>query len=245
MAKPRKQKGRDRKDSTYQDNDTKVVNTRKELKAKNSEQKTYINAIKNTNVVVCVGQAGSGKTFIPSVLAAQELFNPNSPYDSIILIRPNEPLGKSLGMLPGDLKEKLEPWIAPIKDGIVWAVGKYGYEGMFRDEKIQYVAVEHVRGRTFNNAYVIVDEAQNIGIDAIKAIVGRIGMDCKMIICGDIAQKDIKAFSGLGLLMKIYEDREDYNGRIPFRVIELKDNVRSHESAMFGEIFLEYEDYGA
>lgn len=234
MAKPSKKERKKQRDPGYDDSCVRP-GTGKELHPKNSEQKSYINAIKNHTVVVCTGKPGTGKTFVPSVLAAQELAKHNSPYKRVVLIRPNEPLGKSLGMLPGDLKEKLEPWLIPIKDGIVWSIGKYGYEGLFKDERIQFVAVEHVRGRTFNNCFVIVDEAQNITKDAMAAILTRIGEDCKMIICGDIAQKDLKGGSGLKMLMDIKEKYE----YVPFKHIELTENVRSFESSAFYDIFYE------
>lgn len=231
MAKPKKE----RKKQKDVDQSTSCVRlgSDKTLVPKNPEQKSYINAIKNSTVVVCTGKPGTGKTFIPAVLAAQELYKHKSPFERVVLIRPNEPLGKSLGMLPGDLKEKLEPWLVPIKDGIVWAIGKYGYEGLFKDERIQFVAVEHVRGRTFNNCFVIVDEAQNITPEAMAAILTRIGEDCRMIICGDIAQKDLRGNSGLKMLMDIKE-KYDY---LPFKHIELEDNVRSRESSAFYDIF--------
>lgn len=235
MAKPSKKK-RNAKDNLSEVSCVSTTKTAvKSLTPKNAEQKSYINAIQNNTVTVATGKPGTGKTFIPAVLAAHELYKHNSSCENVILIRPNEPLGKSLGMLPGDLKEKLEPWLVPIKDGLTWALGKYGYEGLFKAEKIQFVAVEHVRGRTFNNSFVIVDEAQNISVEAMAAILTRIGLDCKMIICGDIAQKDIKGDSGLKMLMDI---KENYN-HIPFRHIELMENVRSRESSDFYDIFYE------
>lgn len=214
-----------------------IMPTAKDLSPKNPEQRKYINTIKNTAVTVGIGEPGTGKTFIPSVLATQEVLSANSPIEQIILIRPNEPLGKSLGMLPGDLFAKLEPWLEPIADGVKWTLGdsKNGkmYKALVERGVIQFCAVEHIRGRTFNNAYVIVDEAQNLGINAMAAILTRIGQDCKMIICGDIGQKDIPGKSGLGLLMEIWEEYE----RLPFNIIELKDNVRSEESKAFHAIF--------
>lgn len=205
----------------------------KDLTPKNKEQRQYINTIRNTTVTVGIGAPGSGKTFIPSVLAAQELMNPNSPFENIVLIRPNEPLGKSLGMLPGDLFEKLEPWLEPIAAGIRWSIGDQAYKGLVNRQKIKLLAVEHTRGRTFNNSYVIVDEAQNLSVEAVKCIVTRVGMDCRMIICGDIAQKDIHGNSGLALLMEIYNKYE----YCPFSMVELFEDVRSKESAAFCAIF--------
>lgn len=205
----------------------------KELRPKNKEQETYINSIKNHNITVCNGKVGSGKTFIPSALAGIELSNKR--IDRVVLIRPNEPLGKSLGMLPGDLKEKLKPWLAPIAEGLQFTMGKGFYDYCVENEKIEFVAVEHVRGRTFNDAYVIVDEAQNLSTDAIVAIVTRLGVNCKMVICGDVAQKDISSTSGLGLLNSIYEEY-DY---VPFNITELTECVRSPEASAFLDIFEE------
>ncbi|QXV77267.1 putative PhoH-like protein [Escherichia phage DaisyDussoix] len=205
----------------------------KSLVGKNREQKSYINMIKNNTVTVGIGEPGTGKTFIPSVLAAQELVDIHSDIEQVILVRPNEPLGKSLGMLPGDLAEKLEPWLEPIADGMKWAIGDHAYKGYVERQKIKFLAVEHARGRTFNNSYVIVDEAQNISVEAMICLLTRVGQDCRLIICGDIAQKDIKGDSGLALLMEVYEKYEN----APFSMIELIDNVRSIESKAFYDIF--------
>lgn len=203
------------------------------LVPKNEEQKRYINIIKNHTVTVCTGKPGTGKTFIPAVLGAQEMCTPGSKIKKFILVRPNEPLGKSLGMLPGDLNEKMAPWLEPIADGIRYAVGDQTYKGFVQREVIQPLAIEHARGRTFNNAYVVIDEAQNISKEAMICLLTRVGMDCKLIICGDIAQKDIKGDSGLGMLMELYNKYEF----TPFQHIELETNVRSRESAAFYDMF--------
>lgn len=212
-----------------------VVFTAKTLTAKNKEQKSYINMIRHHTVTVAIGDPGTGKTFIPSVLAAQELCDHKSVIEQVVLVRPNEPLGKSLGMLPGTLAEKLEPWLEPIADGMKWAIGDQAYKGYVERQKIKFLAIEHARGRTFNNSYVIVDEAQNISKEAMICLLTRVGMDCKLIICGDIAQKDIKGDSGLAMLMDIYDKYDN----IPFTAIELLENVRSKESAAFQAIFKE------
>lgn len=205
----------------------------KSLEGKNREQKSYINMIKNHTITVGIGEPGTGKTFIPSVLAAQEILDERSNIEQVILVRPNEPLGKSLGMLPGDLAEKLEPWLEPIADGMKWAIGDKAYKSLVERQLIKFLAIEHARGRTFNNAYVIVDEAQNISVDAMICLLTRVGQDCKLIICGDIAQKDIKGDSGLALLMDVWEKYD----HAPFTAIELIDNVRSKESKAFYDIF--------
>lgn len=209
----------------------------KDLKPKNAEQSRYINTIKNSVVTVGTGEPGTGKTFVPAVLGVQEILSAQSDIEHMILIRPNEPLGKSLGMLPGDLASKLEPWLEPIADGVKWAIGDTKNGKMFKSlvERgvIQHLAIEHARGRTFNNAFVILDEAQNVSVEAMMCILTRIGQDCRLVICGDINQKDIKSDSGLGLLMQIHEEY-DY---VPFQLVELTQNVRSPESKAFHAIF--------
>lgn len=209
----------------------------KELTPKNAEQKKYINTIRNSVVTVGIGEPGTGKTFVPSVLAAQEILSAASPIDKMILIRPNEPLGKSLGMLPGDLSAKLEPWLEPIADGVKWAIGDTNngkaFKSMVERGLVQHLAIEHARGRTFNNAFVILDEAQNVSKEAMMCILTRIGQDCRLVICGDIAQKDIKGDSGLGLLLQIYSEFE----YLPFQLVELMENVRSDESKAFYAVF--------
>lgn len=221
----------------YDTTDKRVMLKAKDLSPKNTEQRKYINTIKNTTVTVGIGEPGTGKTFIPAVLAIQEILSANSPFEQLILIRPNEPLGKSLGMLPGDLFAKLEPWLEPIASGVKWALGDNlngkAYKSLVERGIIQFCAVEHIRGRTFNNAYVIVDEAQNLEVKAMAAILTRIGQDCKMIVCGDVGQKDINGKSGLGTLMDVYEKYDN----LPYNIIELVDNVRSKESQAFQQIF--------
>lgn len=203
----------------------------KTLTPKNQEQKTYINSINNHTYTICNGKVGSGKTFVPAALAGIELANKR--IERVILIRPNEPLGKSLGMLPGDLKEKLKPWLAPIAEGLQFTLGKGFYDYCVENEKIEYVAVEHVRGRTFNDAYVIVDEAQNLSQTAMVAILTRLGTNCKMIICGDVAQNDISSKPGLALLQEI-KDEFEY---VPFNMVYLEECVRSPGAAAFLDIF--------
>ena len=93
----------------------------------------------------------------------------------------------------------MAPWLEPIADGFKWALGERSYQGLVERKAIQYLAIEHARGRTFNNSYVIVDEAQNISVEAMKCILTRVGRIAKLVICGDVAQKDIKSDSGLQL----------------------------------------------
>lgn len=204
------------------------------LEARNPEQKKFINTIKNFSVTVGIGAAGTGKTMIAAVLAAQAL--EAGTYDHIVLIRPNEPLGKSIGALPGDHLAKLEPYIAPFRDGLERVISKGYLKYLLNPDNtgaiwIEVVGVEFLRGRTFNNAFILVDEAQNLSVEAMKCLLTRFGEGSKMVITGDIDQMDIKGESGLQLLLDINDSYE----RKPMAVVTLETCERSAEAAFFLE----------
>lgn len=210
-----------------------------ELEPRNAEQKKFINTIKNFSVTVGIGAAGSGKTMIAAVMAAQALAA--NQYDHIILIRPNEPLGKTVGALPGDIISKLEPYVAPFRDGLERVIDKGYLRYLINPENsgaiwIEVVGVEFLRGRTFNNAFILVDEAQNLTIEAMKCLLTRFGEDSKMVITGDLAQKDIRADSGLAMLLDINERYE----RKPMAVVHLDTCERSAEAAFFLDATSDY-----
>lgn len=210
-----------------------------ELKPKNDEQLKLINAINNFSVVCALGGAGTGKTFVSTVLAAQKL--KSGDVDKLVLVRPNESLGPSLGMLKGSLFEKQKPWLAPYLPALlsVFNLGELQYLMQESVCKIEMVAVEHLRGLSFNNTWVVADEIQNISYEAIKCLLLRIGEDSKMILCGDIAQCDINPdASGLHLLLDI---DESFSGHKPFKIVELVECVRSAVAAYFMEAIEQLE----
>ena len=221
----------DAQDNIYPIASNRVPKKDFELKPKNEGQLKLINAIDNFSVVCVTGGAGTGKTFISTVLAARELKFGN--IDKLVLVRANEPLGPSLGMLKGSLFEKQKPWLAPYLPALLSVFSLTELQYMMQEDKskIEMVAVEHLRGLSFNNTWVVADEIQNIGYEAMKCLLLRIGEDCKMILCGDIAQCDIDpSTSGLNLLMEI---DESFAGHKPFKVIELVECVRSPVAAYF------------
>jgi len=203
-----------------------------ELKSLNPEQADYIRAIKAFPVVLALGAAGSGKTFIATVLAAQRL--KRGDVKQIVLVRPNEPLGPSLGMLKGDLFEKLKPWMEPFLPGLMTCFTREEIQKMMDPTvaKIEMVAVEHLRGRSFGDCDVIADETQNLKYEAMKCLLTRIGENSKLVLCGDIKQQDIKdAHTGLDLLLDI----GDLSGKKPLKIIELVHCVRSEVASFFLE----------
>lgn len=212
-------------------NQNKVVQfyNREPLRPKNNRQKTYMNLIRNMDIVVGIGPAGTGKTFVPSVLAADMLEDPRSAIENIIIVRPTEGPAKTIGYIKGGINEKMAPWAAPIIDAIETRLGGGKYAkgrvlDMIDREVIKLVPLEYIRGRSFNNSFIIIDEAQNCTVEEIKALTTRIGQDSKLVICGDIKQKDIKEFSGLSMLMNLSEEY-----RVPWGTLEftMEDCVRS------------------
>lgn len=205
----------------------------KKLKPKNKEQEKAINLIKNQSIVGLFGQVGSGKTFLAAATAVELVKDIKSPYERIVLVRPNIDLGKDLGSLPGSLYEKLQPYLQPIIDGIIHQIGEPGLKHMVNSKSIEYLAVQHMRGRTWNNCIVIIDETQNLTRKEVAVALTRKGLDCKIIFTGDLKQTDMKRDSGIQLLYEIVEKYEN----TPHVLLELEESVRSAEVQWYASVF--------
>ena len=155
----------------------------------NSEQKETKACILNDTISVLTGKAGSGKTLLACQIALEYLFY--KEIDKIIIPRPTVS-NEDIGFLPGDLKEKMNPWVAPIHANMYMLAGKEKIEKLIAEDKIEIAPISFMRGRTFVNSYVIVDEAQNITKSQMEMILSRLGINSKMMICGDITQTDLK-----------------------------------------------------
>lgn len=219
------------------------VYERKPIKALNTLQERYINSIKNRVITVCTGVPGSGKTFLPAQIAIDMFDDPSNNIESIVLVRPNVALGPSIGFLKGDKLEKMRPWLVPLEGPIVSRIGKGKYEYLVGAEKIDFLPVEYARGRTFNNAFVIIDEAQNLGVEAMRALLTRVGKDCRVVICGDVQQCDLNngTTSGLSFLQEL---SEEFN--VPYNWIDFNSYdycVRSDEVKFLLETFDEYDQW--
>jgi phosphate starvation-inducible PhoH-like protein len=189
-----------------------AIYDRTPLKGLNKKQSDYINMIKNRSIVVALGPAGTGKTYVPSVLGCDWLSDYSNPIKRIVIIRPPEGPGKTMGFLPGGLEEKLRVWAAPILSAIQARLGgnfwaKEQVNKMIQEGKIQLLSLEHIRGLSMDNSLVILDEAENCTWHEIKAVLTRLGTDTKLIISGDINQKDIKGNSGLDVLINITKNQ--------------------------------------
>jgi phosphate starvation-inducible PhoH-like protein len=155
----------------------------------NEEQKEAKSKILNSTLTLLSGAAGSGKTLLACQIGLEKLFM--REVDKLIITRPTVSK-EEIGFLPGDLREKMDPWVQPIYQNMFLLYDKMKVEELIKEGKIEIVPVSFMRGRTFVDSIIIVDEAQNVTHEQMEMIVTRIGKGSKMIICGDDAQVDLK-----------------------------------------------------
>jgi len=194
----------------------------------------YITALKTQPQVVVLGPAGTGKTYIAGTYAADRLRE--RKIDKIIITRPNVPGGKSLGFFPGTLEEKIAPWVAPLTEALKERMGVGAFEVALKNGDIEIVPFEVMRGRTFKNCIIILDEAQNTIPSEIKMFLTRIGEDCQVIINGDVSQSDLKEQSGLRCIIHLIKSKML---SVPIIEFTLDDIVRSGICAMWVRAFEE------
>jgi phosphate starvation-inducible PhoH-like protein len=165
------------------------------IEAKTENQKRYINAIKHYTLTFGTGPAGVGKTWLCAALAAEAL--KEGHIEKIIITRPAVEAGESMGFLPGELDQKFDPFLQPFKDVLNERLGKGFVDYLTKAGRIEAAPLAYMRGRTFKNAFVILDEAQNTTPKLMEMFLTRIGVDCKVVVNGDIKQSDIRGVSGL------------------------------------------------
>ena len=164
-------------------------------------QKDYINKVRNNDIVFSVGPAGTGKTYLAVAFAANAL--ENQQVERIVLCRPAVEAGENLGFLPGDLKEKVDPYLTPLYDALRSMIPSSQLKPLLSDNTIEIIPLAYMRGRTLNNAFMILDEAQNATTTQMKMFLTRLGVNSKTIITGDITQIDLPNKSGSGLIQVI------------------------------------------
>jgi len=177
----------------------------KVLYSKSLQQNRYLESINSSDLVFAIGPAGTGKTYVAVINAIAKL--KNNEINKIILTRPAVEAGESLGFLPGDLKEKVDPYLQPLYDALHDCLGKENVEMLLEKGVIEIAPLAYMRGRTLDNAYIILDEAQNTTGKQMKMFLTRLGMNSKMIITGDVTQIDLpgKEESGLIIASKLLE----------------------------------------
>jgi phosphate starvation-inducible protein PhoH and related proteins len=169
------------------------------IRAKTFKQKQYIKAIQTHDITFGVGPAGTGKTFLAAVLAVKALLNDEC--DRLILTRPAVEAGEKLGFLPGDLHEKVNPFLRPLYDALYEFIDAEKIPDLMERGKIEVAPLAYMRGRTLSNAFVIVDEAQNTTPAQLKMVLTRLGFNSKMVVTGDITQTDLPAHQDSGLIV--------------------------------------------
>ena len=179
-------------------NDVVAVTTRgKLIKSKTVGQKKYVEAIKKSVITIAVGPAGTGKTYLAVALAASAY--KAKQVDKIILTRPAVEAGEKLGFLPGDLQEKVNPYLRPLYDGLQEMFGLESYQKLIERGAIEVAPLAYMRGRTLSNAFIILDEAQNTTREQMKMFLTRLGENSRMVVTGDLTQTDLPEGKKSGL----------------------------------------------
>ncbi len=178
------------------------------IRAKTFRQRQYIQAIRSHDLTFCVGPAGTGKTYLAAVMAIQALLA--NQYERLILTRPAVEAGEKLGFLPGDLQQKVNPYLRPLYDALYEFVDPEKIAGLMERGVIEVAPIAYMRGRTLNNAFIIIDEAQNTTPGQMKMLLTRIGFKSKMVVTGDLTQTDLpmNQTSGLAVAEKILRSVE-------------------------------------
>lgn len=206
------------------------------IKTKTLGQKKYVKAITNNTVVFGIGPAGTGKTYLAVAKAVTALRN--KEVSRIILTRPAVEAGEKLGFLPGDLQNKVDPYLRPLYDGMYEMLGGEGFARYQERGMIEVAPLAYMRGRTLDNAFIILDEAQNTTPEQMKMFLTRIGFGSRAVVTGDITQVDLPdgKKSGLKVAQRVLKNIED----IEFSILTDKDVVRH---PLVQKIIKAYEKY--
>jgi phosphate starvation-inducible PhoH-like protein len=192
------------------------------IQAKTFRQRQYVQAIQKYDITFAIGPAGTGKTFLAAVLAVQALLTDKC--DRLILTRPAVEAGEKLGFLPGDLQQKVNPFLRPLYDALYEFIEPQKIPDLMERGKIEVAPLAYMRGRTLSKAFIIVDEAQNTTPAQLKMVLTRLGFGSKMVITGDITQVDLPSHQDSGLIVasKILKSVEG----IGFCYLTQKDVIR-------------------
>jgi phosphate starvation-inducible PhoH-like protein len=200
---------------------------------KTETQGKYLKALTTAEQVVVFGPSGTGKTYVVASMAASQYYT--KQINKIVITRPHVAVGEKLGYLPGDLREKCEPWALPVLDILDKHLGKGTVDTGMKNGNIEVAPMAMMRGRSFENAFIICDEAQNITFHELKMLLTRVGEGSKLVLNGDIMQSDLKEADGLTQILALIKK---YDMPIPVIEFGVDDIVRSRMTKMWVETFI-------
>lgn len=221
---------RSKRKTNYKNSNSKKVSG---LKPRTTKQKDLIDAIKNYSQVFILGPAGTGKTYVTATCAA-DLYT-KKEIDKIVITRPHVAVGKELGFLKGDLTEKTIPWALPVLDVLEKHLGKGTVETGIKLGNIEMAPLALMRGRSFDSAFIIVDETQNITTHELKMLLTRVGEGTTIVLNGDVQQSDLKEADGL---TKVIHLAKKHQLPVPIVEFSVEDIVRSDICAMWVKTFM-------
>jgi len=227
---PPKKQTRTRRKTNYKGATAKPVSG---IVPRTEKQKELIAAIKSSSQVLILGPAGTGKTYVTATCAA-DLYTLKE-IDKIIITRPHVAVGKEIGFLPGTLEEKSQPWALPVLDVLVKHLGRGAVDTGLKNGNIEIAPLALMRGRSFDNAFIIADEAQNIEIPEIKMLLTRVGEGSTIVMNGDIQQSDLRGPSGLS---KVIHLSKKHMLDVPVVEFGVDDIVRSGICAEWVKVFM-------
>ena len=209
----------------------------KTIRPKTLGQKTYVDAIDNNTIVFGIGPAGTGKTYLAMAKAVQAL--QRKEISRIILTRPAVEAGEKLGFLPGTLNDKIDPYLRPLFDALHDMLEPESIPKLMTAGTIEVAPLAYMRGRTLNDAFIILDEAQNTTPEQMKMFLTRLGFNSKMIVTGDVTQIDLpNGTSGLKLASEVLADVEDMH----FSILTAEDVVRHTLVAKIVDAYAKHDD---
>jgi len=203
------------------------------LVPRTEKQREFLAALKSSRQVFVLGPAGTGKTYVTATYAADLYVT--KQIDKIVITRPHVAVGKELGFLKGDLTEKTMPWALPVLDVLEKHLGKGAVETGIKNNNIEMAPLALMRGRSFDDAFIIVDETQNITIHELKMLLTRVGENTTIVLNGDVQQSDLKEADGLS---KVIHLAKKYLLPVPIIEFGVEDIVRSDITAMWVKTFL-------